>query len=152
MMTPFPGTVDFDRWERKLGGTAERVDDVPVTRYWLIPSRVRPKMFTPHPTMTSEEIRAHTQFVWDRFYRLSAIWKRSRCVKSLKARLAFVFVSKLYRQMYANSGISTDSARVKSANRWARWLAKPCLRLFQAKPIADPVLRRATAGPFTIQQ
>lgn len=137
MMTPFPGTVDFDRWEKKLADAAERVGDVPVTRYWLIPSRVRPKMFTPHPTMSSDEIRERTQLVWDRFYRLPAIWKRSNCVKTLKARLAFVFVSKLYRQMYANTGISTDSARRKTSNRWARLLAKPTLRLFQAKPLPN---------------
>jgi radical SAM superfamily enzyme YgiQ (UPF0313 family) len=152
MMTPFPGTVDFERWEKKLGATAERVADIPVTRYWLIPSNVRPKMFTPHPTMSADEIRMRTQLVWDRFYRLPAIWKRAQCVKSLKARLAFVFVSKLYRQMYANTGIATDSARRKSANRWARLLAKPCLRLFQAPPLPGPVLQTQGAGPFRIQQ
>jgi radical SAM superfamily enzyme YgiQ (UPF0313 family) len=152
MMTPFPGTVDFERWEKKLGASAERVGDIPVTRYWLIPSSVRPKMFTPHPTMSSDEIRTRTQLVWDRFYGLTAIWKRSRCVKSLKGRLAFVFVSKLYRQMYANTGISTDSARRKSANRWARLLAKPCLRLFQAPPMPEPILQAPVASPFRIQE
>jgi radical SAM superfamily enzyme YgiQ (UPF0313 family) len=150
MMTPFPGTVDFERWEKKLGDTAERVGDVPVTRYWLIPASVRPKMFTPHPTMSSDEIRTRTQLVWDRFYRFSAIWQRSNCVKSLKARLAFVFVSKLYRQMYANTGISTDSARRKSANRWARMLAKPCLKLFRAKPMPELVPAVESASPFRI--
>lgn len=150
MMTPFPGTVDFDRWEKKLGGNADRVGDVPVTRYWLIPSSIRPKMFSPHPTMTSDEIRERTQGVWDRFYRFSAIWKRSSCVKTLKARLAFVFVSKLYRQMYANTGISTDSARRKSSNRWARALAKPCLRLFQAKPMPELKLSTESVSPFRI--
>jgi hypothetical protein len=132
MMTPFPGTVDFDGWEKKLGEDVEHVGQIPVTRYWLIPRNVRPQTFTPHPTMRSDEIRIRTQRVWDRFYRFSAIWKRSRCATSLKARLSFVFVSKLYWQMYANTGISTDSARRKSANRWARLLAKPCLRFFQA--------------------
>ena len=116
MMTPFPGTVDFERWEKKLGESVDRVGGIPVTRYWLIPPDVRPKMFTPHPTMTSEELRVRTQGVWDRFYRMSAVWKRSNCATSLKARLAFVFISKLYRQMYANTGISTDSARRKSSN------------------------------------
>jgi hypothetical protein len=126
------------------------VGDVPVTRYWLIPASVRPKMFTPHPTMSSDEIRTRTQLVWDRFYRFSAIWQRSNCVKSLKARLAFVFVSKLYRQMYANTGISTDSARRKSANRWARMLAKPCLKLFRAKPMPELVPAVESASPFRI--
>jgi hypothetical protein len=87
--------------------------------------------------MTPEEIRRHTQGVWDSFYSLSEIWKRSNCVKSFKSRLTFLFISKLYRQMYANTGIATDSARRKTANRWARWLAKPCQRLFQGKPMPD---------------
>lgn len=102
--------------------------------------------------MSSDEIRERTQGVWDRFYRTSAVWKRSGCVKSLKARIAFVFVSKLYRQMYANTGISTDSARRKSANKWARLLAKPTLRLFQAKPLEDLMLPPVEAtSPFQIQ-
>ena len=46
-------------------------------------------------------------------------------------------VSKLYRQMYANTGIATDSARVNRANNCARWLAKPCQRLFQAAPMPE---------------
>ena len=142
MMTPFPGTVDFQRWEGNLGENVERIHGVPVTRYWLIPGALRPKTYTPHPTMPPEEIRWRTQGVWDSFYSLSEIWKRAHCVKSLKSRLAFVFISKLYRQMYANTGIATDSARRKSANRWARWLAKPCQRLFQGKPMPDLALPR----------
>lgn len=135
MMTPFPGTVDFDRWEKKTAGEVEKVDGVPVTRYWLIPGHRRPKLYMPHPTMSAEEIRQRTQGVWDEYYRLPEIWKRANCVKSLKARLAFVFISKLYRQMYANTGIATDSARRKTANRWARWTASICLRLFRGQPM-----------------
>jgi radical SAM superfamily enzyme YgiQ (UPF0313 family) len=137
MLTPFPGTVDFERWEKELGDRAERIGGVPVNRYWLIPSHQRPKLYAPHPTMSPDQIRTLTQKVWDSFYSLPEVWKRSSCVKSLKSRLAFVFISKLYRQMYANTGIATDSARKKTANRWARWLAIPCLRLFQAKPMPD---------------
>jgi hypothetical protein len=76
-----------------------------------------------------------TQGVWDSYYRLSEIWKRAKCVKSIKSRLAFVFVSKLYRQMYANTGIATDSARRNKANRWARWTGRICLRLFRSNPM-----------------
>jgi hypothetical protein len=107
-------------------------------------------MFMPHPTMGSEEMRARTQAVWDQFYSLPSVWKRSRCATSLKARLAFLFVSKLYRQMYASTGIATDSARRNRANRWARWLAKPCLRLFQAKLMPDLQVPRATAQDSSV--
>ncbi|RPJ73097.1 MAG: hypothetical protein EHM24_08485 [Acidobacteria bacterium] len=111
--------------------------DIPITRHWLIPDGHRPKLYTPHPTMSAEEIRQKTQYVWDRFYSIGEVWRRSGCVRSIRARLAFVLVSKLYRQMYANTGISTDSARVSRASRWARWMAKPCRRLFAARPMPD---------------
>jgi hypothetical protein len=87
--------------------------------------------------MNSEEMRARTQGVWDRFYSFPSVWKRSRCTPHLRARLAFVFISKLYRQMYASTGIATDSARQKKASNWARWLAIPCRKLFSGRPMPD---------------
>jgi len=137
MLTPFPGTVDFDRWEKEQGPEPPQVAGVPITRYWLIPPHERPKMFMPHPTMQSEEMRARTQQVWDSFYSLRTVWRRSRCTGSLRARLAFVLISRLYRQMYATTGIATDSARRSRASRWARRLAKPCQKLFSGRPMPD---------------
>jgi hypothetical protein len=102
--------------------------------------------------MDPEEIRVRTQGVWDSFYSLRAIWRRSSCVTTLRARLAFLFVSKLYRQMYANTGIATDSARKKSANRWARWLAKPCQRLFQGKPMPELAMPGGSTSQLTVLQ
>ena len=139
MLTPFPGTVDFAKWE--LGESkkkdAEAVDGIPITRHWLIPQARRPKVYTPHPTLSADEIRERTQGVWDQFYSLPHVWRRSRAVKSLKNRIGFVLCSKLYRQMYANTGIATDSARHAKSERMARLLAKPCRRLFIAKPMPD---------------
>ena len=43
--------------------------------------------------MSTEEIRGYTQKVWDSFYEIGAIWQRANCVKSMKARLAFVLIS-----------------------------------------------------------
>jgi radical SAM superfamily enzyme YgiQ (UPF0313 family) len=137
MMTPFPGTVDFKNWEASMDKDPTRIAGIPLTRHWLIPQNLRPKIYTPHPVLSSEEIRAHTQAVWDRFYRLRSIWKRSRCTPTLRSRLAFVLLSKLYRQMYANTGIATDSARVSRATTLARWIAKPCRLLFQAAPMPE---------------
>lgn len=135
MLTPFCGTVDFERWEKSLGDHPPEIDGIPITRYWLIPPEKRPKMFMPHPSMSSDEMRARTQSVWDQFYSLPAIWKRAACTPTLRPRLAFVFVSKLYRQMYASTGIATDSARRARATLWARRLAKITRRLFQARPM-----------------
>jgi radical SAM superfamily enzyme YgiQ (UPF0313 family) len=133
MLTPFPGTVDFEKWERDAEPTF--VGDVPLTRYWLIPPSQRPKVYTPHPHLAPDEIRRLTQATWDQFYSFPMIWRRSACVRSLRSRLAFVLISKLYRQMYANTGIATDSARVARSTRWARRLAKPCRRLFVTAPM-----------------
>jgi hypothetical protein len=95
--------------------------------------------------MTAETIRQGTQQAWDRFYTLPAIWRRSSCVKSLRGRLAFLLISKLYRQMYANTGIATDSARVERSARRARFLASVARRLFVAKPMPDLADPTATA-------
>jgi hypothetical protein len=46
MLTPFPGTVDFYRWEKAQEATGANVNGIPLTRYWLIPAGLRPKMFT----------------------------------------------------------------------------------------------------------
>lgn len=137
MMTPFPGTVDFTRWEKNQGPNPPAVEGTPLTRYWLIPMSVRPKMFTPHPLMSTAEIQQRTMKVWDRFYRLGPVWKRSACAPNLRARLAFVMISKLYRQMYAGTGISTDSARRNRARLLARWLARQTRRLFTAAPMPE---------------
>ena len=141
MMTPFPGTVDFGRWEKEQAANPEalHVNGTPITRYWLIPTAVRPKMFTPHPSMSSAEISDRTQRVWDRFYGWTNIWNRSACTPTLRARLAFVLLSKLYRQMYAGTGISTDSARRKKAKTMARFIARQTRRIFVARPMPELV-------------
>jgi radical SAM superfamily enzyme YgiQ (UPF0313 family) len=137
MLTPFPGTVDFAEWEKTIDPNKDRIAGIPITRHWLIPQSKRPKVYVPHPKMGADEIRERTQAVWDNFYSMPAIWQRSKCVKTLKARLAFVLISKLYRQMYANTGIATDSARVNRSAQWARWIARPCRRLFAGTPMPD---------------
>jgi radical SAM superfamily enzyme YgiQ (UPF0313 family) len=145
LLTPFPGTVDFEKWvaEEKRRGT--NVDGIPITQHWLIPEARRPKLYTPHPTMSLEEIRVGAQGAWDRFYSWSNIWQRSSVVSSLKSRLAFVLISKLYRQMYANTGIATDSARVQRSARWARWMGLAARRLFIGKPMPDLAMPGETA-------
>jgi hypothetical protein len=79
-----------------------------------------------------------------------------------------MFLSKLYRQMYAGTGISTDSARREKSKKWAKWTAKQCKKLFKATPMpelagpvwemARPVIGQAafagdgpeTSGPFIV--
>src|SRR5438270_396770 len=66
MLTPFPGTVDFEKWE-KVQPDSDRVNDIPLTRFWLIPAQFRPKMFMEHTVMSCDEIRMRSQIVWERF-------------------------------------------------------------------------------------
>jgi hypothetical protein len=148
MLTPFPGTLDFATWEKSLGPEPPKVDGIPVSRHWLIPQERRPKVYIDHPAMSADEIRRRTQKVWDEFYSFSRIWRRSQgAVLSIKSRLAFVLMSKIYRQMYANTGIATDSARVNRSAQWARLMAIPCRKLFAGRPMSEAELpsRRATA-------
>jgi len=135
LLTPFPGTVDFEKWAALDSNRERQVHGVPITQHWLIPKHQRPKLYSPHPLMSLEDIRRGTQRAWDRFYSWRNVWARSRVVTSLKARLAFVLVSRLYRQMYANTGIATDSARVARSNQWARWLGRATRRLFLTTPM-----------------
>ena len=137
MLTPLPGTIDFDRWEKDMAKDMRHVSGVPLTRYWLIPPQDRPKVYAPHPLMSAEEIRQRTQSVWDQFYSLHLIWQRSQFLRKFRDRLLFVMASKMYRQMYANTGIATDSARVSRASSWARWLAKPVQKAFSAQPMPE---------------
>ena len=146
MLTPFPGTLDFVAWEKSLGDEPPHVNGIPVSRHWLIPQEHRPKVYMAHPVMSGDEIRRRTQAVWDEFYSLGRIWRRSRgAVSSIKGRLAFLLISKIYRQMYANTGIATDSARVNRSAQWARLMAIPCRRLFAGRPLTESQLpsRRA---------
>src|SRR5690606_16394436 len=82
MLTPFPGTLDCAAWEKSLANDTQTIAGVPITRHWLIPQESRPKVYTPHPVMSADEIRQRTQGVWDKFYSFSSIWERSRCVKT----------------------------------------------------------------------
>jgi radical SAM superfamily enzyme YgiQ (UPF0313 family) len=138
LLTPFPGTIDFEKWAARPEAQNTAVDGISITTHWLIPQSKRPKLYAPHPTMSIEEIRTRAQGAWDRFYSWPFVWKRSsRAVKSFKSRLAFVLISKLYRQMYANTGIATDSARVTRSAYFARIIAAVCRRLFLARPMPE---------------
>jgi radical SAM superfamily enzyme YgiQ (UPF0313 family) len=153
LLTPFPGTVDFEKWAAQKSNQEREVDGVSITRHWLIPKHRRPKLYSPHPLMSLEQIRVGTQGAWDRFYGWRNVWQRSGVVKSLKGRLAFVLASRLYRQMYANTGIATDSARVARSTRSARWLGLITRRLFLTTPMPElqvPEPRRVAPPAATL--
>ncbi len=136
-LTPLPGTLDFARWEQSMAADPTRIAGQPLTRYWLIPAQARPRVNCRHPIMTPEELRRQTQAAWDCFYGWRATWRRARLAPNWKSRLAFVLISKLYRQMYANTGIATDSARAGRAALWSRWIGRACRHIFTAAPMPE---------------
>jgi hypothetical protein len=149
MLTPFCGTVDFERWEKSMG-------DQPPDNRW----NSNHTLLADSAGQTTQDVYAASdnEFGRDasqnprrlgRFYSLPAIWRRSACTPTLRARLAFVFISKLYRQMYASTGIATDSARRERATQWARRIAKVTRRLFQAAPMPDLQLPRTRPSAST---
>jgi hypothetical protein len=137
LLQPFPGTIDFEKWASDAANQTQQVNGIPITQHWLIPDHLRPRLYVPHPNMSFDQIRSGTQRAWDRFYSWRNVWNRSRILKSLKARVAFMLIAKLYRQMYANTGIATDSARRARSNRTARWLGATVRGLFLAAPMPD---------------
>jgi radical SAM superfamily enzyme YgiQ (UPF0313 family) len=149
ILTPYPGTVDFTRWEKEQDKEPTLIEGVPLTRYWLLPRELRPKLCMPHPVMSQESVRLGTLDAWTRFYSVRSIWSRAKvCTVRLRSRLMFLLISKLYLQMYAQTGIATDSARRSQATGWARWWAKRALPLFKAKPLPElqiPVMKPAAS-------
>ena len=143
LLTPYPGTVDFEKWAAKENEHGTAIDGIPITQHWLIPQDKRPKLYTPHSAMSLEEIRVGTQHAWDRFYSWGNVWRRSRVVKSMRARFAFVMISRMYRQMYAGTGIATDSARVQRSARWAGLMGRACRRLFLGNPMPELMMPEA---------
>jgi len=136
-LTPFPGTLDFERWEREQRDNMISVDGIPVSRHWLIPQAKRPKLLTPHPAMSGEEIRQGTQNVWNNFYSLRASWRRSGMLKSFRNRVVFVIASKVMLQAFGNTGLSTDSARASRATKLGGIGFSLLQKIFAATPMPD---------------
>lgn len=143
LLQPFPGTVDFEKWAKEQAGTGLEIGGIPITQHWLMDEASRPKIYMEHPTMSADEIRSRTQSVWDRFYSIGNIWERSSMLKTYKSRMAFLLISKLYRQMYANTGIATDSARVQASAKRARMIGRLARRFFVAPPMPDLTVPRS---------
>ena len=145
MLTPFPGTVDFAKWEEKMASDTTRIAGIPADAVLADSAASSGRRCTRRiRCMSPDQIRRGTQAVWDRFYSIPAIWERASIIKSLRGRVAFVMISKLYRQMYANTGIATDSARVTRSAQWARVLARQCRRSVRHRADARPASAELT--------
>ncbi len=149
-LTPFPGTLDFEKWESEQGEDMETVDGVPVSRHWLIPQENRPKLLTPHPVMSGEEIRQGTQRVWNSFYSLKASWQRSNILKAIRNRLIFVVASKVMLQAFGNTGLSTDSARASRATKLGGIGFSILQKMFAAQPMPELEVPETPSAPTAL--
>ena len=149
-LTPFPGTLDFEKWESEQGDDIETVDGVPVSRHWLIPQENRPKLLTPHPVMSGEEIRQGTQRVWNSFYSLKASWQRSDILKSIGNRLIFLVASKVMLQAFGNTGLSTDSARASRATKLGGIGFSLLQKMFAAQPMPELEVPETPSAPTAL--
>ena len=132
MLTPFPGTVDYAHWERTT-----HARDAGLTRYRLTPLTRRPRVLIPHPTMSPNEIRMRTEAAWKRFYRSSALWRRTAAFRSLRGRVLFFVICRMFQRMFFTTGIATDSARISASSATVKYLARLCCRGFVARPLDD---------------
>jgi len=151
-LTAFPGTVDFERLEKDMD-SVPKVNGIPVTRRWLIPKKDRMSAYVANGHLTQEELRLRTQSVWDRFYSFGKIWERSgKFTGNVRGRLAFLLISKVYRQMYADTGLATDSARVAWGKKYTKHLAHLCQRLFKGKPMPELQIPQIVAGAAAVTE
>ena len=149
-LTPFPGTLDFEKWERENADDMATVDGIPVSRHWLIPQAKRPKLLTPHPVMSAEEIRQGTQEVWNSFYSLKASWQRSNILKSIRNRLIFLVASKVMLQAFGNTGLSTDSARASRATKLGGIGFSLLQKMFAAQPMPELEVPETPSAPTAL--
>jgi hypothetical protein len=56
-LTPFPGTVDFMRCEKRMEASPAEIAGIPITRRWLIPQALQPKGLLAASDRSAEEIR-----------------------------------------------------------------------------------------------
>ena len=110
------------------------VDGIPLSRYWLIPIARRPRSFSQDADRAART-RELARHAWAEFYSFGRIWRRSVVARTLKARLMFILISKLFVNMYFNGGVATDSARFVRSAWVARQYATIAKRLFMGAPM-----------------
>jgi hypothetical protein len=120
MLQPLPGTLDFAKWEKEAADVPA-VNGIPLTRYWLIPSAVRPRIYTPHPNMEADEIRQRTQQVWDRFYSLSNVWQRS--VRGSPSCCSRSCTGRCTRTRASPPTVPASRGRRNALDCWPNWRA-----------------------------
>ena len=131
LLQPFPGTVDFERWERSQTNPPT-IDDVPLTRHWLLPTARRPRCTCPTRHLAPEQIRNYTQAVWDQLLQparhLEARPVRQDTEGKTGVRAHFEALPPDVRK----HGHCDRQRTTHRAKRMARLIAWPCRRFFVA--------------------
>jgi hypothetical protein len=142
--TVFPGTVDYDLMLR---------DKLPVRwaagleNYWLADRVGHNKLPYRHPNLSGEEIMAALRDLWTDFYSFRQILARVVHLKIVRPDhfVAYLLMSRLFKAVYFDSGIATDSARTSKVG----WLTRRCgelaLRLLKGRSRTGGYSRRLSA-------
>ena len=86
LLTPFPGTIDFEKWAAEPGRTRRdgrrRAGDAALAD----PGLAAPEAVHRASDDDARGDSSRTQGAWDQFYSWSRIWQRSSVVKSMRGR------------------------------------------------------------------
>ena len=85
LLTPFPGTVDFEKWAADENRRGERSTACPSPSTGSFPRTSRPRLYAA-PDDVARGDPDGTQRAWDQFYSWRHVWARSRVVESSSAR------------------------------------------------------------------
>ena len=149
LLTPFPGTLDFDKWaEKERRHRWPGVDGVPVTQALADPRGSPAEDLTsPHPTMTAKRFGSGRRASGIEFYSWGAVWARSRVVQLAADALAFM-PSRSCTGRCTPTPASPPTARASIDRPSARaGSAAPCARLFVAQPMPDLAMPAELAKP-----
>ena len=137
MLQPFPGTVDFAKWEKEAVDVPT-VNGVPADPL-LADSAVTAaeSLYAAPADVGGRDPRCAPRACGTSSTRSAPSGSGRTSSNQCAIALAFVLLSKLYRQMYANTGIATDSARVARSVKRARLMARAARWLFLAKPMPE---------------
>jgi radical SAM superfamily enzyme YgiQ (UPF0313 family) len=129
--TPFPGTVD---WSNMLKGKLPIKMEQGMEQYWLTDKK--PATLCQHPHLTQEEIKDALRSLWNGFYSTPQILKRARVMGFRKPQHIFGYfvASKMYKKVYYEHGIASDSARTIQGNWVTKMLGECALKVMKKPP------------------
>lgn len=137
----FPGTTDYELLKRNKHALKIEAG---MERYWL--RTIGDQLTFSHPTLSKHDINAGLKQLWCEFYSIRNILKRAWHLKlrSPLLLIGYFLVSKIYKTIYYNYGISADSARTMKTNCLTTFMGFAALLTLKSRPRAATELGSPT--------